>query len=61
MTKEEYEDCVSKLNTGTLLEQIQAAAVFAILPTFDSKTKINDSFKLVNDAVKDKLKEFDSE
>lgn len=61
MTKEEYEDCVSKLNTGTELEQIQAGALLAILPSFRSKATANDTFKFVNDAIARKLKEFDSE
>lgn len=61
MTKEEYENCVSKINTGSSEEQLQAVALLAILPTFESRTKISDSFKLVNDAIDNKLKELNND
>lgn len=57
MTKEEYDDCVGKLETGTLYEQVQASMLLALLPTYESKTPINEAFKIVDDClVVDKIK-----
>lgn len=58
MTKEEYEECAGKLETGTLYEQVQASILLALLPTYESKIPINEAFKIVDDCfVRDKIKE----
>lgn len=61
MTKEEYDLCASKLNSGTQEEQIQAAILLSLLPTYDSRTSMDNLFGLVGKAVKEKLKEFDND
>jgi len=56
MTKEEYEDCVGKLETGTLIEKFQASFLLSLLPTYESKIPINEAFKVGQDPlVKDSL------
>lgn len=56
MTREEYDECVSKLDTGTLYEQVQASFLLELLPTYDSKTPFNEAFKIGDSGiVRDKL------
>ncbi|MNC60012.1 hypothetical protein D3C75_1098630 [compost metagenome] len=52
MTREEYNDCVSKLEIGTLYERLQATVLLSILPTYESKTSINDGILKVEEAVR---------
>lgn len=56
MTKEEYDECIGKLNSGSPYEQLQASMLLKLLPTYESKTPASKGFSVFQDEiVKDKL------
>lgn len=52
MTREEYDECVSKLETGTTYEKLQATILLSILPTYDSKIPIEEGMIKIDEAVR---------
>lgn len=52
MTKEEYEDCISKLETGTLYEKLQASMILSLFPTYENKIPTNEGILKVEEVIK---------
>lgn len=52
MTREEYDECVSKLETGTTYEKLQATILLSILPTYDSKIPVEEGMVKIDDTVR---------
>ena len=52
MTRENYDECISKLETGTAYEKLQATILLSILPAYDSKIPVEEGMIKIEEAVR---------
>jgi len=52
MSREEYDECISKLETGTTYEKLQATILLSILPTYNSKIPVEEGMAKIDEAVR---------